>query len=297
MKYIIDTDPGIDDAIAILMAHLYKLDIIGFTLTSGNVQMKDVSRNIKIIQDFMNTDIKMYKGEEYIDPDVEIATYAHGKYGLGHVVYPESRRHIEDKSAEDFLIEASKENDELTIICLGALTNVANAIKKDPDFPKRVKKLYIMGLSHEPDEAKEKYLEFNVRVNPDAAKLVFESDFEEINVITHEAALKVIIPKDYIDTLKDSDKILSNFVYQLASKYIEFNIEHYGIYGLSMPDPLTISAVIDPSVVRYTKASVEIITEGERKSESILKMREGNINVITAIDVEKFTEMFKKVFN
>lgn len=297
MKYIIDTDPGIDDAIAVLMAHLYKLDIIGFTLTSGNVKMTDVSRNIKIIQDFMNTDIKMYKGEEYIDPDVEIATYAHGKYGLGHVVYPESRRTIEEKSAEDFLIEASKENEDLTIVCLGALTNIANAIKKDPEFPKRVKKLYIMGLSHEPDINKEKYLEFNVRVNPEAAKLVFESDFNEINVITHEAALKVIVPKEYIDTLKDSDKILSNFVYQLASKYIEFNIEHYGIYGLSMPDPLTIAAVIDPSVVRYTKANVEIITEGDRKSESILKMNEGNINVITAIDVEKFIDMFKAVFN
>lgn len=297
MKYIIDTDPGIDDAIAVLMAHLYKLDIIGFTLTSGNVRMNDVTRNIKIIQDFMNTDIKMYKGEEYIDPDVEIATYAHGKYGLGHIVYPESRRGLEDKSAEDFLIEASKENEELTIICLGALTNIANAIKKDPEFPKRIKKLYIMGLSHEPDENKEKYLEFNVRVNPDAAKLVFESDFSEINVITHEAALKVIVPKKYIDTLKDSDKILSNFVYQLASKYIEFNIEHYGIEGLSMPDPLTIASVIDPSVVRYTKADVEIITEGDRKSESILKMNQGKINVITAIDVEKFIDMFKAVFN
>jgi purine nucleosidase len=276
---------------------LYNLNIVGFTLTSGNVGIDDVTRNIKTVQDFMKTDIKMYKGEEYINPDIEVATYAHGKHGLGNAVYPESSRKEEDMRAEDFLIEASKEYNDLSIICFGSLTNIANAIKKDPEFSSRINKIYIMGLSYEPDVNKKPYLEFNVSVNPEAAKLVFNTKFKEMNVITHEAALKVIISKEYIDSLKDSDKLLSNFVYQLAEKYIEFNISHYDIHGLSMPDPLTIASVIDPSVVKYTKASVDIVTEGDRKGESIIKMNEGDINIVSAIDVNKFKRMFENVFN
>lgn len=296
MKYIIDSDPGIDDAIAIVMAYLYKLDIIGFTLVGGNVSLDNVERNIKTIQDFMGSNIKMYRGKENPNQECEGASFAHGKYGLGNAVYPISNRKVEKMSAEDFMIEASKEyGDNLTILCFGSLTNVANAIKKDKKFAKRLKHLVIMGTSYNPD-AKNPYLEFNVFVDSTSAKLVFETPFEDIKVISHEAAIDTVISKEYIDTLKDSDNLLSNFIYQISEKYIEFNQEKYGINGISVPDPLTVASIINPEVVEFTKAKVEIIDEGDRKSESIVTLGKGNVNFSTKVNFELFEMMFKAVF-
>jgi len=297
MKYIIDSDPGIDDAIAIVMAHLYKLDIIGFTLVGGNVSLDSVENNIKTIQDFMQTDIKMYRGQESKKIKYEVATYAHGKYGLGNSVYPISNRKIEDISAEDFLIDASKKyGDNLTIVCFGALTNIANAIKKDKDFPKRVKNIVIMGASYDPN-AKEPYLEFNISVNPSAAKLVFNTPFENMKVISHEAAINTVISKRYIDTLRVSDKLLSNFIYQISEKYIEFNQKHYNINGITVPDPLTIASIINPDVIKFEKAKVDVIDRGERKGESVVTLGEGNINFSVKTNNQLFKKIFKDVFN
>jgi len=297
MKYIIDSDPGIDDAIAIVMAHLYKLDVIGYTLVGGNVSLDSVENNIKTIQDFMQTDVKMYRGKESKNIKYEVATYAHGKYGLGNAVYPISNKKIEDISAEDFLIKASKKyKDNLTIVCFGALTNVANAIRKDKNFAKRVKHIVIMGASYNP-EAKKPYLEFNISVNPSAAKLVFNTPFEDMKVISHEAAIDTIISKKYIDTLKTSDKLLSNFIYQISEKYIEFNQKHYNINGITVPDPLTIASIINPDVIKFEKASVDVIDKGERKGESVVTIGEGNINFSTKTNNKIFKQMFKDVFN
>lgn len=295
MKYIIDSDPGIDDAIAIVMAHLYKIDVIGYTLVGGNVSLDSVENNMKTIQDFMQTNIKMYRGKESEDIKYKVATYAHGKHGLGNSVYPISNRKIEDMSAEDFLIEASKQyKDNLTIVCFGALTNIANAIKKDKEFSKRVKHIVIMGASYNPND--KPYLEFNISVNPAAAKLVFNTPFEDMRVISHEAAIDTVISKEYIDTLRSSDSLLSNFVYQISEKYIEFNQEHYNINGITVPDPLTIAAIINPDVIKFEKAKVDVIDEGERKGESIVVLGEGNINFSVKTDNKLFKEMFKKVF-
>ena len=299
MKYIIDSDPGIDDAIAIMMAYLNKLDIVGFTVTCGNVTLKNAVRNLKTIEDFLESDIKIYVGEQYIEGGEEnIACFAHGKYGLGNAVYPNSRREVEDKKADDFLIEASKEyKDNLTIICLGSLTNVANAIKKDPDFASRVSQIFIMGASYDPTRVEDPYIEFNIKTNPMAAKIVFEADFKDIRVITHEAAILTIIPSEYINTLKDSTSLVSNFVYQISEKYLEFNLEDYNIDGLTMPDPLTVAAVINPEVAKYVKCNVNIITDGERKGETVIKLNEGNINIISGVNLRLFSELFKETFN
>jgi len=107
MKYIIDTDPGIDDAIAILMAIKNKMDVIGFTITTGNIALKKSINNLKVIEDFLDTNIGIYKGEITNDCNKESAEYVHGIDGLGYAVFPENTtRRVEKKSAEEFIIKA-----------------------------------------------------------------------------------------------------------------------------------------------------------------------------------------------
>ena len=119
MKYIIDTDPGIDDAIAIIMGIKHKLDVIGFTLATGNVELEKSENNLKVIEDFLETNIPIFNGEIKNASNKETAEYAHGISGLGYAVFPKNKtRRIEKMSAEDFIIKASKKyKNELTLVC------------------------------------------------------------------------------------------------------------------------------------------------------------------------------------
>ena len=299
MKYIIDTDPGIDDAIAIIMGVKNNLDIIGFTLASGNIPVEKSEKNLKIIQEFLNTNIKMYKGSKENKCNHETAEYAHGKDGLGYAVFPDfSKKKFEKTKAEDFIIKASKKyKDDLTILCFGPLTNLANAIKKDPKLVNRLKHVVIMGTTYDP-ESKEPYIEFNVSVDPVSAKVVFESNFSDIKVVTHEIGVKSFVEKDYVLNLRNSDDLVSRFVGEIAQKYIEFSYDHYGTIGLGTPDPTTIASIIDPKIIKFEPCNVEIVSDGDNKGECHVTLTDkSNIMVSTSFDLEKFREVFKDTFN
>jgi len=297
MKYIFDTDPGIDDAIAILMAHKHKLDIIGFTIASGNIPLEKSINNIKILEDFMKTNIPIFKGR-HVNPSSTTAEFAHGKDGLGYAVFPPNvTRQVEKMSAEDFIIKASKKyQGDLSIVCLGPLTNLANAIKKDPSLPYRLKKITVMAATYNP-ESTEIYKEFNISVDPKAAQYVFASPFEEIKAVTHEIGVKAFIEKHYIDNLKHSDDTLSRLVSQISAKYIDFSFQSKGTIGLQSPDPITMASIINPDLITFKPFKIKIETEGENCGESYATpTEESNIYLSTDVDLEGYRTFFKNTF-
>lgn len=299
MKYIMDTDPGIDDAIAIILGYKNGLDIIGFTLASGNIPLEKSEKNLKVIQDFLGSNIKMYKGTFENKCNHETAEYAHGKDGLGYAVFPDNnKRKFEKMAAEDFIIKSSKKyKDDLTIICFGPLTNLANAIKKDKNLASRIKHVLIMGTTYNPEENKP-YPEFNVNVDPESAKLVFNTPFEDIRVVTHEIGVKSFIEKDYVLNLRNSDKLISRFIGLISGKYIEFSYDHYGTIGLGTPDPTTIASIIDSEIIKFEPCNIEIISEGNNKGECHVTLTDkSNIMISTDFDLGKFRKVFKDTFN
>lgn len=299
MKYIMDTDPGIDDAIAIILGYKNGLDIIGFTLASGNIPLEKSEKNLKVIQDFLGSNIKMYKGTFENKCNHETAEYAHGKDGLGYAVFTDNnKRKFEKMAAEDFIIKSSKKyKDDLTIICFGPLTNLANAIKKDKNLASRIKHVLIMGTTYNPEENKP-YPEFNVNVDPESAKLVFNTPFEDIKVVTHEIGVKSFIEKDYVLNLRNSDKLISRFIGLISEKYIEFSYDHYGTIGLGTPDPTTIASIIDSEIIKFEPCNIEIISEGNNKGECHVTLTDkSNIMISTDFDLEKFRKVFKDTFN
>lgn len=299
MKYIIDTDPGIDDAIAIMLGIKNNLDVIGFTVANGNISTKQAAKNLKVIQNFLETDIKIYMGTEEKISNHERANFAHGIDGLGYAVFPDFKENIVEKmAAEDFIIKASKKyKDNLTIICLGPLTNLANAIKKDKDLFKKVKHIIIMGATYD-ENSKERYLEYNINIDPEAAKLVCETPFQDIKIVTHEIGVKSFIEKEYVDNLVNSNNLISRFVGNISKKYIEFSYEHYGTIGLGTPDPTTVSYLIDSNIIEFKPCKINIITEGEQRGECHINLTDkSNIMVSTNFDLESFRKLFKKTFN
>ena len=291
MKYIIDTDPGIDDALAIMLGYLNGLDIIGFTLATGNIEKDKSENNLKVIQKVLNSNIKMYEGTSTNGAN-SYAAFAHGEDGLGNTFFPKIDMPFESMSAEDFIINKAYElENDLTIICLGPLTNIANALKKKPDIANKISELVIMGTSFNP-EAIDKYEEFNVRVDAEAAKTVFDANFKKIKCVTHEVGVKSYIEIDDIEKLPSSNKMVSKFAYMIAQKYIEFTREHNHIVGLSTPDPTTMAAVIDESIVTFKPC--KIIVNGNYTD--ITLTDSSNIYVSTDFDLQKFRELFMKTF-
>lgn len=299
MKYIIDTDPGVDDAIAICMAVKHKLDIIGFTLASGNIPQVKSEKNLKVIQDILGTNIKMYKGEHEKEVLHSTAEYAHGIDGLGYLVYPDtSKKKYERMKAEDFIIKASKKyKDDLTMVCFGSLKNLANAIKKDKKVVDRIKHVLIMGTTYNPDD-ETPYMEFNVNADPESARLVLESNFEDIRLVTHEIGIAAHIDKDYVLSLRTSKDVISRFVGTIAEKYMDFSKEKGEYDGLVNPDPATIVPAIDNTILHFEPCSVKVIDDGDKKGECYVALvDESNIKVATTIDLEKFDKLFKETFN
>ena len=298
MKYIIDTDPGIDDAIAIMMALRHHLDIIGFTLATGNIPLEKAENNLKIIEDFMESNIPIFKGAHLNTCNPETAEHAHGKDGLGYAVFPKNiTRQTEKMTAEDFIIKASKKYpNNLTIICLGPFTNLANAIKKDPTLVHRVSKVVTMSATYNPN-SNEFYKEFNIRIDPISAQIVYGSAFKEIQAITHEIGVQAFIEKDYIQNLKHSDDNISRLISLIAEKYIEFSYEHYNTIGLGTPDPITIASILDENLITFEPFNIEISTNAETYAECYATPNEkSNIYLSTSFDLEKYRNIFKNTF-
>ena len=299
MKYIIDTDPGIDDSIAIAMAVKNNLDIIGFTLASGNIPQVKSEKNLKLLQEILKTNIKMYKGEPEEEVKHETAEYAHGIDGLGYYVYPDiSTKKYEKMRAEDFIIKASKKyKDNLTLICFGSLVNLANALRKDKNLTKRLKHVLIMGTTYNPED-ETPYMEFNVNANPTSAKLVLSSPFEDIKLVTHEIGIDAHIDRDYVLNLRNSHDFVSRFVGLISQKYMDFSGGKYDDNGLVNPDPATVASVIDDKILKFENASVKVIDRGGKKGECYVALTdESNIKVATKINLNKFTKLFKETFN
>jgi len=298
MKYIIDTDPGIDDSIAICMAVRCNLNIIGFTLARGNIPQVKSSENLKIVQEFLGTNIKMYKGKPDQKRSQETAEYAHGIDGLGYYVFPgKSTKKFQRTKAENFIIKsARKYKDDLTLVCLGSLTNLYNALKKDKNLTKYLKHVIIMGAAYDP-KAEKQYKDFNIRSNPRAAKFVYETNFDDMKIVTHEMGLKNYIEKEYADVLKKSEDKVSRFIGLISEKYIEFGEQAHGTPGIESPDPITIASIVDPSIITFKPCDIKIIVTGDDKGVcEITFNEESNHYIAVRSDVKKYREFFKSIF-
>ena len=287
MKYIIDTDPGIDDAIAICLGYLNKLDIIGFTIATGNVSLENTENNLKVIQSVLDSKIEMYR-PAILNNSTMYADFAHGKDGLGDINIPRVNMEINTKAAEDFIIEAAnKYQDDLTIICLAPLTNLANAIKKDSSFVNKVHEVVIMGGSYDENETV-RYKEFNLKIDAESTNLVLNSNFKKIKLVTHEVGVNSYIPLEDILSFKNSKDVITNFIYLVSQKYIEFTIERNGLIGLSNPDPSTIASIIDSSITTFKPCTVK-----KEEDDFIFTLTDkSNIEVSVDTNVNKFRKLF-----
>lgn len=292
-KVIIDADPGVDDALAIMLACKSAfIELLGVTVVAGNCGMENGVRNtFKVLDMCDKNHIPVYKGAESSLEDRKIdAAYVHGKNGFGDLEYEPILRSTSGDAVE-YLIKMVNENPgEIDLVAVGPLTNVALAIMRDKSFALNLKSLLIMGCAKVKGNVT-KFAEFNFYQDPHAAKIVLESGIKEILLFGLNVTEKLSLTEELEEQLKNSDNEIAQTVYKITRLGAEFD-RSVGHKGLIVNDPLTVAYLIDSNVAKLMNADVSVATEGEQIGRSYIQMNEnGKCKVAYEVNPKLFYDI------
>ncbi len=254
MHLVVDTDTAGDDVISLLIAlHTPWIECHGITINVGNVgfdyQVENALKTVEVSGQAGKVPVYPGARQPLIRPWVS-ADYVHGKDGMGESYFAPVGQRPEKQHAVEFLLEASRRwAGDLVVVAQAPLTNLALAVRQDPAFAQRVKKLWVMGGSANGLGNVEPLSEYNFYVDPEAAAIVFEAGFNLYMVgwdLTLEAS---ILDQADLRRVEEMDTPLSRFFLLTQKKVIEFN-ETQGILGTTHPDSLTMAMALDESVWR-----------------------------------------------
>ena len=267
-QIIIDTDPGQDDAVAILLALASPdcINVLGITAVAGNVPLDLTVKNARIICELAKkTSMPIYSGcSKPLKRALVTAEHVHGKTGLDGITLPEPSMPIQELHAVDFIIDTIKNNpsDSITLCALGPLTNVAMALLKEPNIAKRVKQIILMGGAYFEVGNITPAAEFNIFVDPEAAKIVFNSGVK-ITVLPLDVTHKALISEERITAFKEINSPVGDAVAKWTNFFERFDKEKYGSKGAPLHDPCVIAYLIEPNIFDGRYVNVEIETGSE----------------------------------
>ncbi|MDO5894162.1 nucleoside hydrolase [Agrobacterium sp. Azo12] len=266
-KIIIDTDPGQDDAAAIMLALASpELEVLGLTAVAGNVPLRLTSRNVRIICELCNrTDVPVYEGAERpLVREPITAEHVHGSTGLDGADFDEPTMAVQDQHAVDFIIETllREPAGTVTLCTLGALTNIATALNKAPEIAPRVKELVMMGGGYFEGGNITPAAEFNIYVDPQAAHIVFRSGIPIVMMpldVTH----KLLTTKERVAKIRDIGTRPALAMVGMLEFFERFDVEKYGSDGGPLHDPSVIAYLIKPELFTGRDCNVEIEVSSE----------------------------------
>lgn len=263
-RAIIDTDPGVDDAMAILLAlNSPELKIEALTVVPGNVESwQGLENALKIVSLAGRCDIPVARGAQHpLNQKLITAQYWHGKNGLAGVELPSSKCQADPRFGPDLIIElVHKYPREITLIPIGPLTNIALAVSKDPSIVPLVKNIVIMGGSITGGNVNGA-AEANIYNDPEAAAIVFNAGWM-VTMVGSDIGERTIITRKYLDDLHQLRGPESDFIYRLADFYLTRS-EKSGYPGAAMYDPLAVGVAIDPTLCTLKEMHVDVETRGE----------------------------------
>ena len=267
-KIIIDTDPGQDDAVAILLALASpdEIEVLGITAVAGNVPLSLTEKNARIVCELAGRpDIPVYAGcDRPLKRKLVTAEHVHGKTGLDGPDLPEPEIKLQEKHGVDFIIDTIMQEPENSIsLCpLGPLTNIASAILKQPKIVSRIKKIVLMGGAYFEVGNITPSAEFNIFVDPDAAKIVFEAGIDMV-VMPLDVTHKALVTEKRNEAFRQLKSPVGIAVAEMTDFFERFDKEKYGSSGAPLHDPCVTAYLIDPKIFSGKNINVEIETRSE----------------------------------
>ena len=301
-RLIIDTDPGVDDAMAILYAQLDpEIELLGLTSIFGNVTIDIATRNALRLIEMTGGGVLVAQGARaplQLSPR-EVASEVHGVEGFGTIPPEQPKTNSDERPAHIFITDLiNKFPGEVTLCPVGPLTNIALAVQHDLSIIQKLKGVTVMGGSLDEGGNVTPYAEANIWQDPHAAEIVFSSGMP-ITMIGLDVTHKIICqPEDFTDLAKDVPR-LGGFLNEAAQFYIDFHIKANGFNGCHMHDPAAVISVVKPELFNIEETPVDVILNGERIGETVRSDKDGQpaIKVAMAVRADAVKEQFFNVLN
>ena len=265
---IIDTDPGQDDAVAILLALASpeEINVLGITAVAGNVPLDLTAKNARIVCELAGfPDVKVFAGcDRPLGRALVTAEHVHGETGLNGPKLPDPEMPLQDGHAVDFIIETLRREPAGTVtLCpLGPLTNIATAFQKSPDIVDRVQEIVLMGGAYFAVGNITPAAEFNIYVDPQAADIVFKSGAPIVVMpldVTHQA----LVTRPRNEAFRALKTRVGIAVAEMTDFFERFDKEKYGSEGAPLHDPCVTAYLIRPELFSGRTINVEIETRSE----------------------------------
>ena len=267
-KIIIDTDPGQDDAVAILLALAspVEIEVLGIVAVAGNVPIARTSENArKVCEVAGRPDVKVFEGcDRPLAHELVTAEHVHGKTGLDGIELPPPTMAVQPQHGVDFIIETLRREPAGTVtLCpLGPLTNIAKAFEDAPDIIERVQEIVLMGGAYFEVGNITPAAEFNIYVDPEAAEIVFKSGVK-LTVMPLDVTHKVLVTAPRLEAFRNFGTHLGDVVAGWLDFFERFDIEKYGSAGGPLHDPTVIAYLIRPELFSGRFINVEIETKSD----------------------------------
>jgi len=298
---IIDTDPGQDDALAILLALASpEIEVLGITAVAGNVPLYLTEVNARKVCELAGKPhTKVFAGASrpMLRPLVT-AEHVHGKTGLDGPTLPEPKMPLQTQFAPDFIIETLMERpaNTVTLCTLGPLTNIGLALVKEPRIAPRIKRIIAMGGGWSEGGNITPTAEFNIYVDPQAARLVFQSG-APITLLPLDTTHQAIATKARIEPFRQMKNNTGPAVALMLDFFERFDVEKYGSEGGPLHDPCVIAWLLHPELFTGKDVNVEIECESELTMGQTVtdwwhvSGRKANTHFVRGIDADGFYKL------
>ena len=297
---VLDCDPGHDDAVAILLAGKNpNLNLLGISVVAGNQTIEKTARNALNVATYLGINVPICIGCEF--PMVRervICAAIHGESGLDGFEFPNYGDKFDKRHGVQLLIDSVMNNDKVTIIATGPLTNVAMAIKMEPRILKRLDEIVIMGGSVDNGNTSPA-AEFNIMCDPEAAHVVFSSGVT-VRMVGLNVTRKVLVTPEVVDRMEKINNKASDMFVKLMKVFNENQRKTFGVAAGPLHDPATIASIIDEGLIKWQKMNVVIdISHGPsygRTNCDVFDYLQAPQNAYVAmdIDVNKYWDIIEK---
>ena len=270
-KIIIDTDPGIDDAMAIFYAAAAEdIDLLGLTAIFGNVTVDTATRNALRLVEAAGLDIPVARGADkpLEMPHIKPSAHVHGDEGFGDIPAMTPKGKAVDETAAEVLVRMAREHKGELVLCpIGPLTNIALAIQADPEFASNVDRIVLMGGSYKEGGNITPFAEANIYHDPHAAEVVFASS-ATVEMVGLDVTHQILCTKEDFAAMAEAAPKLGGMLQDMSHFYLKF-YETVGKFdGCSLHDPAAVIACTHPHLFTPEPVAITVVTEGEEIGET-----------------------------
>lgn len=303
-RIIIDTDPGIDDSMAILFAFRSpEVKIEGLTTVFGNTGTAVTTVNaLRLVELAGHPEVPVARGAEkpLVRPFTGEGWRVHGRNGLGEVEFPEPKGTPDPRRAAQFIVDMVMANPgEMTLVPLGPLTNIAIAASLEPRIAENVREVVLMGGAANRVGNASPVAEANIRNDPEAAHIVFHAGWP-VTMVGLDVTRKTVMTPAYLEALRSANNPFTDFIAAITPHYLNFYRATLGLEGFHVHDSSALAYVIDPSLFETKQVYVDVeyvspfysgMTVADWRGQ---RGQDPNVNVCLDVDSERFLKLYQQ---